>query len=360
MGKRIAIVGGGYLGAELAKAMDDIADVTLIEPRSHFVHASAMIRAVVQPSLVEDSLIPYDRLLKRGRVVAARATGVDGEGVTLDSGARVDADYIVVATGSNYAAPFKPKGADIDGLRAASRAAHEKLQAAKTVGIIGAGAVGVELAGEIAEAMPDKKITVITMDDKLFAAKPDSLGASLSKKLKASGVELILGKKVEGLTSMTEPHAGSVTLEGGPERAFDLIFPVLGARACSDLLKNLPGAEVTAAERIKTDGHLRPSSLPNVFAAGDVADPGDNMTIVAVSRQLPWLKKTLTGLITGRKLADMKTYRPWGTEAPIVLPLGPERGNSFLMLFTAGDWITKKVKGADLFVPKYQKLLNRR
>ena len=47
MGKRIAIVGGGYLGAELAKAMDDIADVTLIEPRSHFVHASAMIRAVV-------------------------------------------------------------------------------------------------------------------------------------------------------------------------------------------------------------------------------------------------------------------------------------------------------------------------
>ena len=26
MGKRIAIVGGGYLGAELAKAMDDIAD----------------------------------------------------------------------------------------------------------------------------------------------------------------------------------------------------------------------------------------------------------------------------------------------------------------------------------------------
>ena len=109
MGKRIAIVGGGYLGAELAKAMDDIADVTLIEPRSHFVHASAMIRAVVQPSLVEDSLIPYDRLLKRGRVVAARATGVDGEGVTLDSGARVDADYIVVATGSNCGPRAKPR-----------------------------------------------------------------------------------------------------------------------------------------------------------------------------------------------------------------------------------------------------------
>ena len=122
MGKRIAIVGGGYLGAELAKAMDQIAEVTLIEPRSHFVHASAMIRAVVQPSLVEESLIPYDRLLKRGRVVAARATDVDGECVTLEDGTRVEADYIVVATGSDYATPFKPKGADIDGLRAASSA----------------------------------------------------------------------------------------------------------------------------------------------------------------------------------------------------------------------------------------------
>ena len=55
----------------------------------------------------------------------------------------------------------------------------------------------------------------------------------------------------------------------------------------------------------------------------------------------------------------MKTYRPWGAEAPILLPLGPERGNSFLLLFTVGDWITQKMKGAHLFVSKYQKLLNR-
>ncbi|HBB82659.1 MAG TPA: N-acyl homoserine lactone synthase, partial [Sulfitobacter sp.] len=127
MGKRIAIIGGGYVGAELAKTMDDIADVTLIEQRSHFVHAPAMIRALVQPGLVEEALIPYDRLLKRGRVVEARATGVDGNGVTLDDGARIDADYIVVATGSDYAAPFKPKGADIEGMRTANQAAREKL-----------------------------------------------------------------------------------------------------------------------------------------------------------------------------------------------------------------------------------------
>ena len=50
MSQKIAIVGGGYIGAELAKSLDDTAEVILIEPRSHFVHAPAMIRAVVDPS----------------------------------------------------------------------------------------------------------------------------------------------------------------------------------------------------------------------------------------------------------------------------------------------------------------------
>ena len=37
MAKRIIIVGGGYVGVQLAKALDGKADVTLVEPRSHFV-----------------------------------------------------------------------------------------------------------------------------------------------------------------------------------------------------------------------------------------------------------------------------------------------------------------------------------
>jgi NADH dehydrogenase FAD-containing subunit len=35
---KLAIVGGGFLGAELAKALDADMDVTLIERASHFTH----------------------------------------------------------------------------------------------------------------------------------------------------------------------------------------------------------------------------------------------------------------------------------------------------------------------------------
>lgn len=359
MSQKIAIIGGGHIGTELAKALDDTADVTMIEPRSHFVHAPAMIRAVVDPSLLDRALIPYDRLLTNGRVIASRATGIDANGVTLDDGARVEADQIVVATGSGNAMPFKPQGADIAGLKADNQRIHQQLKAARSIGIVGAGAVGTELAGEIAHAMPDKKVTLISSDYALFPTMPSKLGTSLAAKLRKAGVTLILGQKAENLKSLTEPYAGTLQLADGSQHDFDLIFPVIGSRANSEVLETLAGVEKSTANRIRVDPWMRPSSLPNVFAAGDVADAGDAMTIVAISRQLPWLKTALSGLAEGKAIEDIKPYKPWGSKAPILVPLGPKLGNSFLGLFTAGDFLTSRIKGKDLFLKKRAKLLNR-
>ncbi|KEJ88312.1 NAD(P)/FAD-dependent oxidoreductase [Sulfitobacter donghicola] len=358
MSQKIAIVGGGYVGAELAKSLDDTVEVTLIEPRSHFVHAPAMIRAVVDPSLLDRALIPYDRLLTNGRVIASKAKAIDAKGVTLEDGTRVEADQIVVATGSGNAVPFKPQGSDIADLKADNQRIHQQLKAAQSIGIVGAGAVGTELAGEIAHAMPDKQVTLISSDDSLFPTMPSKLGRSLAAKLRKAGVTLILGQMAENLKSLTKPYTGPLQLADGSQHDFDLIFPVIGSRANSELLEALAGVEKSTANRIKVDPWMRPSALPNVFAAGDVVDAGDAMTIVAISRQLPWLKATLTGVVEGKTVEDMKPYKPWGSKALILVPLGPKQGNSFLGFFTAGDFLTSKMKGADLFLQKYAKLLN--
>ena len=356
MTQKIVIVGGGYIGAELAQSLDDKADVTLIEPRSHFVHAPAMIRAVVDPALLDRALIPYDALLERGRVLRARAASVDGSGVTLEDGQHIPASQIVIATGSGNATPFKPAGDDVEAFRAENARVYAQLRAATSVAIVGGGAVGTELAGEIAHAMPDKRITLISGQPRLIPDKPARLGTALARKLEQAGVELILGQRANDLESMTTPHAGLLRLSDGSTRNFDLIFPALGARAQSDLLQDLPGVRIGAAGRVKVDPWLRPSTYPNVFAAGDVADPGDAMTIVATSRQLPWLKKTLLGLGDGTPVEQLKRYKPWGERAPILVPLGPQRGNSYLGLFTAGDLVTRMIKGKDLFIGKYRLL----
>jgi len=356
MGKRIAIVGGGNAGAELAKKMQDVAEVTLVEPRSHFVHAPATIRAVVEPSILDDALLSYGNLLKNGRIVQAKATAVDASGVTLEDGARVEADYVVVTTGSNYAAPFKPVGADLDGMRAASTETHAMLKAAEKVVIVGGGAVGVELAGEIAHAMPGKAITLVASGETLFADKGPKLGASLLRKLSDLGVRVIFGQRAEGLARTDAPFAGPVTLSNGETLEADIVFPVIGVRPVTPLLDSLPDISLAADGRVKVDSWMRPSSLPNVFAAGDAVDVGDAMTIVASTRQVPWLAKTLTAAINGKTIDSQKAYVPWG-KAPILLPLGPRKGSSFLIIATVGDFLTSLIKGKDLFRSKYRKLL---
>ncbi len=357
MTKRIIIIGGGYVGVQLAKALDDKADVTLIEPRSHFVHAPAMIRAVVAPDTLDQGLIPYDALLKNGKVQRACAKSIAATGVTLDDGTEVLGDYIVVATGSGNAMPFKPATDSIETFRTDNARIHAMLEAAQNVAIVGAGAVGTELAGEIAHFMPNKKVTLISSEPSLFPTMPSKFGSAVQAKLNNAGVTTIFGTRANSLESMTEPYAGELQLSNGDTVVADLIFPAIGSRAASTILETLPGITKGASNRVKTDPWLRPSDLPNVFAAGDVAESGDAMTIVAISRQTPWLEKLLTSLIAGKKVEEMAKYKPWG-KAPFLVPLGPQIGNSYLVMFTAGNAITRLMKGKDLFVSKYRKMLN--
>ncbi len=355
---RLAIVGGGYLGSDLAKSLDREMDVTLIERASHFTHAPAMIRAMIDPDLLDRALIPYDRLLKRGHVKRGEAVSVDGEGVTLADGRRVAADYIVLATGSTNLAPFRTASGNIESLRLENGRWHRALTLARSVLIIGAGAVGTELAGEIAHAHPDKKVTLISSDLSLFPEFPRSLGGSLWGKLHQMGVEVILGARAENPPSRTVSEGGRIVLSTGLVVEADLVVPAVGSQALAGLAKTLPGVEFDAYGRVQVDGWMRPSQLPNVFAAGDAAANGDAMTIVAISRQKPWLEKTLKALGRGRDIDAITSYAPWG-RAPIVLPLEPERGNTFLMVLTMGDWVTRTMKGRDLFLTKYNRLLGR-
>lgn len=356
-GRRVVIIGGGYAGVEVAKGLDAHAEVTLIEAREAFVHVPATIRAILQPELLDGLIIPYDNLLQHGRVLRARVVSIEEDGVTLENGSRVAADYIVVATGSHYATPFKPQSDTLASLRSAIHALHQQLLQAKRVAIVGAGAVGTELAGEIAHALPHIKLSLISNQARLFPMYPEKLGQALQKKLSAKGVELILNERVGQLAQTDQPYSGRISLSDGRQIDADLIFPVLGAKAQAGLLHNLPGVRVGTAGRVKTDAWMRPSSCPHLFAVGDVAEMGDGMTIVAVARQTPWLIKTIKVLLAGKALQQVSPYTPWKV-APILLPMGPNLGNSYLPqpFGVSGDFVTSRLKGRNLFIPKYQKL----
>src|ERR1700679_4033238 len=95
----VVVVGGGYGGTAVAKALDETADVVLVEPRDAFMHNVAALRALVDPSWLPKIFFPYSGLLTNGRVVRDRAVEVDPHHVVTASGERISADYVVLASG---------------------------------------------------------------------------------------------------------------------------------------------------------------------------------------------------------------------------------------------------------------------
>jgi NADH dehydrogenase FAD-containing subunit len=53
----VVVVGGGYAGIAVAKALDERTKVTLVEPRDAFVHNVAALRAAVDPTLCAADLL---------------------------------------------------------------------------------------------------------------------------------------------------------------------------------------------------------------------------------------------------------------------------------------------------------------
>ena len=63
----VVVLGGGYGGITAAKALGDVADITLVDPS-------------------RSGSIAYEHLLSHGRLVRDRAVAVDGRRVTPASG----------------------------------------------------------------------------------------------------------------------------------------------------------------------------------------------------------------------------------------------------------------------------------
>ena len=209
----VVVVGGGYGGVNVAKALDEVADVVLVEPKDSFVHNVASLRALVDPSWLPRVYLPYDRLLANGRVVRDRAAKVDTGRVTLASGEQIRADYIVLATGSGY--PF-PAKSDVDLTAAAHdkvRAAHAALSQAQRVLLLGAGPVGVELAGEIKAVWPGKHVTLLDVADDVLGERfrPD-LKAEVRRQLGELGVELQLSSPLREDPPTPPGELGAVTV----------------------------------------------------------------------------------------------------------------------------------------------------
>lgn len=350
----VAVVGGGYGGASAAKALDDVADVVLIEPRDAFAHNVAALRAAVDPGWADQVFIPYDGLLARGTVCRDRALRVSAGVVELASGASVTADYVVLATGSAHRYPAKIDVLDSERGKDKLRQTRRALDAASGVLLLGAGPVGLEFAGEIKAAWPDKPVTLLDpRPDLAFGQFPSEFGAELAAQLAELGVDLLLGTLLcdQPPTAPGEFGAFTVTTRSGADVRADIWFACYGAAPGVDYLAPDLLSALTPDGRVAVTPELRLPGQRAVFAIGDITALPEMKMARAAHKHAEVAAANIRALIAGD--APAATYEP--AADAIVLPLGPKGGVSYAPeVGVLGGGPTSDLKGKSLFADVYR------
>jgi NADH dehydrogenase FAD-containing subunit len=320
----VVVVGGGYGGTRVAKALDETAEVVLVEPKDAFMHNIAALRALVDPSWLPRIFLPYSGLLSNGRVVRDRAAIVHPDRVITASGEEIAADYVVLATGSSYPFPAKTDLVDTEHAFEQVRTTHRALSQADRVLLLGAGPVGIELAGEIRAVWPEKSIALLDPQGEVLGGPfMPELRAELRRQLDEFGVEVLLGSPLQKAPPTAPGELGSFTVatESGVEVTADIWFRCYGVVPNSDYL----GQELSAARR--ADGYvevgptLQVTGQTSVFAIGDLSTADAKMAAFA-GRQAATVAANITALASGS--TELVDYESMGIG--IAVPIGPSGG----------------------------------
>jgi NADH dehydrogenase FAD-containing subunit len=359
----VVVLGGGYAGIQVARPLDDLADVVLVEPKDDFVHNVAALRALVDPGWLERIYLPYTGLLGRGRVVRDRAVKADAGRVVLASGAELFPDYLVLATGSGYPFPAKHDlpGTDLTSTAAAHakvRNTHAALAGASRVLLLGAGPVGIELAGEIKAVWPGKQVTLVDVAGDVLGERyrPD-LKAELRRQLTDLGAGLLLGSPLRAAppTAPGEPGTFTVTTQAGDEVTADIWFRCYGVTPASDYLAGGLAAARRPDGFVEVTPELRVAGQDRVFALGDVSAADQNKGAGAAGRQAPVVAGNIRALITGE--GELARYQP--PPASIIVPIGPDGGAG--QRAGSEDLVpaetVAELKGRDMMVGRFAELL---
>lgn len=196
-----------------------------------------------------------DVLRGRARFLSPKSVEVDGQVYT--------ADHIVIATGG---APNRPavRGAELGITSDGFFALREQ---PRRVAIVGAGYIGVELAG-VLRAL-GSEVSVFAQQPRVLAGFDELIGDTVMQNMRAQGIDMYLPCRVIGLEREDDGLA-VVTTEGGRQGGFDSVIWAVGRRP------NTAGLELAAAGvEMRADGSIpvddwQNTNIAGIYALGDV------------------------------------------------------------------------------------------
>jgi NAD(P)H-nitrite reductase large subunit len=283
MAKRHVIVGGGTSGVNAIRTIREHdggeSEITLVSaerPYSRMVLPYYLGRSIAEShvfTLTPPRLAQLRVKTYLGRRAAKLDTG--GNRLTLDDGTALDYDDLLIATGSSPVRAPVP-GADLPGVHSFWTLEHARgmvseIRDGTHVVMVGAGFIAFTILNAILGLKAH--LTVVEIAPQILPRMLDRPGAELVERwLARHGVAIRTGATLANI----EEHAGMKRLRfrDGEDVVADVVIMATGIRTNLEWLQD-SGVRVNLG--VLVDDHLR-SSVPNVFAAGDVAESRDLVT----------------------------------------------------------------------------------
>src|SRR5450755_1896966 len=296
---RIVIVGGGFGGLTLARAIDETeARITVIDPRNHHLFQPLLYQVATAALNPSDIATPIRRILRNQAntevlLGEARTVNFAEKKLILEEGS-VKYDYLVVATGARHSyfgrddwakvAPGLKSIGDALEIRrrvlSAFELAERELDEAKreawlTFVVVGAGPTGVELSGALCEVAQhalakdfrrinpaQARVILLEGSDRVLPPYTPTLSEKARQQLARLGVDVRTGQRV------TSIDAEGVSI-GATHIATRTVLWAAGVGGSG--FGRALGVPLGRAGRVVVKPELSIADHPNVYVVGDLA-----------------------------------------------------------------------------------------
>ena len=351
--RKLVLLGAGYGNMRimlrlLTKDLPDDIEITLVD-RTPFhslkTEFYGLAAGTVSDSDVRVALPIHDRLkVVGGEIIEIRP---DEKCVYLDDGVQIKYDELVIGLGceDNYhdvpgAAEYTYSIQTIG----KSRIAHEKILgfgAGATIGIVGAGLSGIELASELRESRPDLKIKLFDRSPRILRDFPERLSNYVKGWFDDHNVEVVANSNITRVESNAlYNHEETIPV--------DAVVWTAGIRPVA-AVKNID-TEKDKSGRVILNTHHQLPAFNDVYIVGDCASLPYAPSAQVAEEQAEQIVKILRLVWSGEQLPDkMPEIKLKG----FLGSLGKKQGFAYLADRTVTGRIARLLKSGVLWMYKW-------
>eukprot|EP00818_Percolomonas_sp_WS_P009482 CAMPEP_0117448402 /NCGR_PEP_ID=MMETSP0759-20121206/7381_1 /TAXON_ID=63605 /ORGANISM="Percolomonas cosmopolitus, Strain WS" /LENGTH=579 /DNA_ID=CAMNT_0005240785 /DNA_START=139 /DNA_END=1875 /DNA_ORIENTATION=- len=327
---RVVVVGGGFAGRKLLRNLESKlgkfpfqAELILVSSKEYFESLPSI------PSLLRDYgnltriRASYDRYFKKTRVILQPLERIISDDCIqlADGGLISDIDYLVLCTGSKYDMSLLPGSSNPDTCVVNCADAsdvvrnYKKIHEANSIAVIGGGAVGLEMASEIAVKYPEKTLYLVSSRDILLERCCKAAHKNVKNFLSSfKNCHMILGSHVKEVSST------HVYLSDGRQLESEVVLACIGFTPQTETFRDT--WDVNAFDKrgqIRINEYFQVENHPTVFAIGDICNIVEEKLAQVAEKHADLLAKNLVRLET---CVAMRSYKP--KTRPIFVSLGPK------------------------------------